>query len=145
MEQIMNEDIENALELKQVQEDMEDVEDISTEQKVAFKKMAVEYFKIDDDIRAAENLIKTKKKERKELTENILAFMKNNEIDDLNTERGILQYTVNEKKVGLSKKVLQNKLLNFFDKQEERALDLFKFLDNREKVEKVTLKVKKHK
>lgn len=145
MEQIMNEDIENALELKQVQEDMEDVEDISIEQKVAFKKMAVEYFKIDDDIRAAENLIKTKKKERKELTENILAFMKNNEIDDLNTERGILQYTVNEKKVGLSKKVLQNKLLNFFDKQEERALDLFKFLDNREKVEKVTLKVKKHK
>lgn len=145
MEQIVNDDIDNALELKGIQENMDDVEDISREQKVAFKNMAIEYFKIDDDIKAAENLIKAKKKERKELTENILKFMKDNEIDDLNTDKGVLQYTVNERKIGLSKKVLQNKLLNFFDKQEERALDLFKFLDNREKVEKVSLKVKKHK
>jgi len=145
MEEIVNNDIDNALELKGIEENMDDVEDISREQKVAFKNMAIEYFKIDDDIKAAENLIKAKKKERKELTENILKFMKDNEIDDLNTDKGILQYTVNERKVGLSKKVLQNKLLNFFDKQEERALDLFKFLDNREKIEKVSLKVKKHK
>ena len=145
MEQIVNDDIDNALELKGIQENMDDVEDISREQKVAFKNMAIEYFKIDDDIKAAENLIKAKKKERKQLTENILKFMKDNEIDDLNTDKGVLQYTVNERKIGLSKKVLQNKLLNFFDKQEERALDLFKFLDNREKIEKVSLKVKKHK
>jgi len=145
MEEIVNNDIDNALELKGIQEDMDDVEDISREQKVAFKNMAIEYFKIDDDIKAAENLIKAKKKERKELTENILKFMKDNEIDDLNTDKGVLQYTVNERKIGLSKKVLQNKLLNFFDKQEEKALDLLKFLDNREKIEKVSLKVKKHK
>lgn len=145
MEEVVNNDIDNALELKGIQENMDDVEDISREQKVAFKNMAIEYFKIDDDIKAAENLIKAKKKERKELTENILKFMKDNEIDDLNTDKGILQYTVNERKIGLSKKVLQNKLLNFFDKQEERALDLLKFLENREKIEKVSLKVKKHK
>jgi hypothetical protein len=145
MEEIVNNDIEDALGQKGIEENMDDVEDISREQKIAFKNMAIEYFKIDDDIKAAENLIKAKKKERKELTENILKFMKDNEIDDLNTDKGVLQYTVNERKIGLSKKVLQNKLLNFFDKQEERALDLFKFLDNREKVEKVSLKIKKHK
>jgi hypothetical protein len=145
MEHIINTDIENANLNIYVKEDMDEIEDISIENKIAFKNLAKSYFNIDDDIRAAEQLIKTKKKERKELTEKILLFMKENEIDDLDTNKGILQYTVNERKIGLSKKVLQNKLLNFFDKEEDRALDLFKFLDNRETVEKVTLKVKKTK
>ena len=145
MEHIINTDIENANLNIYVKEDMDEIEDISIENKIAFKNLAKSYFNIDDDIRAAEQLIKTKKKERKELTEKILLFMKENEIDDLDTNKGTLQYTVNERKIGLSKKVLQNKLLNFFDKEEDRALDLFKFLDNRETVEKVTLKVKKTK
>ena len=145
MENIINTDIENANLNIYVKEDMDEIEDISIENKIAFKNLAKSYFNIDDDIRAAEQLIKTKKKERKELTEKILLFMKENEIDDLDTNKGTLQYTVNERKIGLSKKVLQNKLLNFFDKEEDKALDLFKFLDNRETIEKVTLKVKKNK
>ena len=115
---------------------------LSDEQKQMFKQLAISYFQIDDSIKSVETTLKTNKKTRKEISNKILEFMKSNAIDDLSTDKGKLQYNVSNTKVSLNKKVLQSKLLAYFGDNNDKAVDVFKYLDNRERQEKVTLKVK---
>lgn len=120
--------------------------DVLTEEEVTnFKELAIGYFNIDDQIKQEESKVKELKKTRKEYTEKILDFMRDNSIDDLKTEKGKLKYTINHTKSGLSKKTLRMKLLEFFSENTDKADELFKHLDNREIKERVTLKLVKNK
>lgn len=116
---------------------------LSAQESAQFKLLALSYFEMDDEIQILNNTLKEKKKARKQIGDKIIDFMKDIQIDHLATDKGRLKYSVSEKKIGLSKKVLQEKLSNFFVNNNEKALDLLKFIDNREKVEKGVLKVQK--
>ncbi len=119
------------------------VSQLSSEDKAQFKSMAMKYFSMDDKIKDAEKEVKKYKKERKEIEDKLIEFMQDNEIDDLKTDKGKLEYTVRHSKVGLSKKILQNKLMLWFKEDLEKAKELVEFIDDREKVAKVSLKIKK--
>jgi hypothetical protein len=129
-------------ELVEQEEPVPNIE-LSAEESAKFKLLALSYFEMDDEIQILNNAVKQKKKARKEIGDKIIDFMKDIQIDHLATDKGKLKYSVTEKKIGLSKKVLQQKLSNFFANNNEKAVDLFKFIDNREKVEKGVLKVQK--
>ncbi len=119
------------------------VSQLSSEDKIQFKTLAMKYFQMDDKIKDSEKEVKKYKKERKEIEEKLIEFMQDNEIDDLKTDKGKLEYNVRHSKVGLSKKVLQNKLLLWFKDDTDKATELVKFIDDRERVSKVSLKIKK--
>jgi hypothetical protein len=119
------------------------VSQLSSEDKMQFKNLAMKYFQMDDKIKDSEKEVKKYKKERKEIEEKLIEFMQDNEIDDLKTDKGKLEYNVRHSKVGLSKKILQNKLLLWFKDDTDKATELVKFIDDRERVSKVSLKIKK--
>ena len=79
------------------------------------------------------------RKEKVKCTKDILEFMENNSIKDINTNSGKLRYTVTYKKGSLNKKHIKIKLAEYF-KNNDKALECFKFLDNRDKIEKAKLK-----
>jgi len=116
---------------------------LSSHQKNEFKSLALKYFSFDEKIKELESEAKKLKKERKETEEKILDFMENNSIDDFKTDKGKMEYSISERKVPLNKKILQVKLLEFFNSDLEKVQQLTTMLDDREKVTKVSLKIKK--
>ena len=79
------------------------------------------------------------KKDKLKYTKDILDFMEENSIKDVNTNSGKLRYTVTYKKESLNKKFIKTKLAEYF-KNNDKALDCFKFIDNRVKKEQTKLK-----
>jgi hypothetical protein len=116
---------------------------LSSNQKNEFKSLALKYFSFDEKIKELESEAKKLKKDRKETEEKILDFMENNSIDDFKTDKGKMEYSISERKVPLNKKILQVKLLEFFNSDLEKVQQLTTMLDDREKVTKVSLKIKK--
>ncbi len=104
-----------------------------------FKQSAKKYFKIDDELKMLQKKMTILRKEKMKCTKDILEFMENNSIKDINTNSGKLRYTVSYKKGSLNKKHIKSKLAEYF-KNNDKALECFKFLDNRDKVEHAKLK-----
>jgi len=67
-------------------------------------------------------------------------FMNNNNIEDLSTESGKLKKNIKYSKKPLNKKNLKSKLLEYYKNNELQSDALFKFIDNRDKEEKIELK-----
>lgn len=106
-----------------------------------FKELAKAYFQIDDQIKSINESLSEKKTLRKELEAKITLFMRNHKIDDISTDKGSLRCSVSTTKKPLNKKCLKNMLYSFFDNDLEKTDECFKFLENRETVEKVKLKI----
>ena len=104
-----------------------------------FKESARKYFKIDDELKILQKKTLLLRKEKLKCTKNILEFMEYNSIKDINTNSGKLRYTVTYKKDALNKKLIKSKLAEYF-KNNDKALDCFKFIDNRSKTEQAKLK-----
>jgi hypothetical protein len=104
-----------------------------------FKESARKYFKIDDELKILQKKTLLLRKEKIKCTKNILEFMEYNSIKDINTNSGKLRYTVTYKKDALNKKLIKSKLAEYF-KNNDKALDCFKFIDNRSKTEQAKLK-----
>lgn len=103
-----------------------------------FKDTVKNYITIDDKISKLQEAIKVLKKEKTNLSANILDFMTNHDIEDLNTNNGKIKRTVNYVKKPLNKHILQSKLNEFF-KDDTKAGKLLELLNSREKVQKVKL------
>lgn len=106
-----------------------------------FKELAKAYFQVDEQIRSINESLSDKKALRKDLEAKITLFMRNHKIDDISTDKGALRCTVSTTKKPLNKKCLKNMLCDFFDNNLEKTDECFKFLENRETVEKVKLKI----
>ena len=64
------------------------------------------WLEIEKEIKRMQKTVKEKRKEKKEITENLLGIMKENEIDCFDITGGKLLYTKNKVKSSLSKKHL---------------------------------------
>ena len=95
---------------------------------------------IDDQIKALNKAISDRRKTKKKLSEEILSTMKNFEIDNMNTKNGRLIYSVRKTTKPLNKKNLISGL-NIYFKDEDKSSEVSKVvLDNRESVEKISLR-----
>jgi hypothetical protein len=95
------------------------------------------WLEIEKEIKTMQKIMKEKRKEKKEITENLLGIMKQNEIDCFDITDGKLLYTKNNIKSSLSKKHLLASLAMYFKDDPVKAKDVTGFiLDSR----KVTVK-----
>jgi len=103
---------------------------------------------IDNDIKKLQKAVKDKRKEKKELTENLVNIMNQRDIDCMNTAQGQLIKTTKKTKAPLSKKHLLASLGQYF-KGDQRMIDeLSKFImESRAEKEKESIrrKIKKNK
>ena len=96
-----------------------------------------EWIDADNNIKKLQDVVKVKKEQKKNLTEDLLKIMKENEIECFDINKGKLLYTQRKTKKAVSKKTLLETLNNYFKDNEGLATDLTSFiLDSRE--EKIT-------
>lgn len=109
-----------------------------------FKNKVKIWMKLDNEIKDISTKIKMLDVERKQrkkyqaaLTPFILSYMNSNEIEELNSRDGRLQYKTSLVKAPLSTKDIKTKLYEQFDGNKEKLDRIFK---EREKVQKVSLR-----
>lgn len=102
-----------------------------------------DWISIDNEIRQLQKAIKDRRKQKKELTENLVLTMKQNDIDVFNIPDGELLYTRTRTKCPLSKKHLLASLTQYFKNDQVTIDRLSKFiLESREIKEKENIKRK---
>ena len=121
------------------------IEDMSDNQflKNNFAEDVKEYLTMEEQIAKLNALVRERKKKLKSLSESIMNSMKDNDIHYVNIRNGVLVYDSKESFKSLTKKTLQNGLTIYFNDEEKASEASAVVLDNREKVVKNTLKLKK--
>jgi hypothetical protein len=105
-----------------------------------FKKDVQTWMNYDNQMKrlaAASKLLKTKKKE---INEKILDFMARYNIEDLNTKEGVIRYKKTFVKEPLTQKMIKDKLNELFKNNENDLNRVNEIFNNREKVEKTSLR-----
>ena len=98
------------------------------------------YLDLDDQIKALNKAAKERRTNKTKLAESILSTMKMFEIENMNTKNGRLIYSVKKTTKGLNKKNLLSGL-NLYFKDTDKAKDATSIvLENREVVERISLK-----
>uniref|UniRef100_A0A6C0J1C2 Uncharacterized protein n=1 Tax=viral metagenome TaxID=1070528 RepID=A0A6C0J1C2_9ZZZZ len=116
------------------------MENINTEDFNTFKLNVKKYITYDDDIKKIETLLKEKKREKKEITNNILTFMTDYNIEDLNTQTGKLKKSISFTKKPLNKNTIKEKLSQYFNNDLKGNEATLFILNNIEKEKKIRLK-----
>jgi len=108
------------------------------------KDNIISWLKYDNEIKEMQKLIRLKRKEKKEVTNDIVQVMRSNEIECFDAGgEGKLIYTKNKTKAPLSKKHLLASLGSYFNGDNEGATKLANFiLSSREDKVKETIKRK---
>jgi hypothetical protein len=118
-----------------------DIDEIDDGELELFQENVKKWITIDDNVYKMEQEIRRLKKERNMLNNGILNFMKNYKIEDLKTNNGKLEYHVKHGKKGLSAKKIHENLLQYFQKDKDKADEIYKYLqDNRVEIDKEVLK-----
>ena len=117
----------------------------SNQEFIEFKENIKMWLKMDDDIKTLQNALKEIKKKKEEMTPKILIFMKNNELKHLDTNDGKIQYKSSFVSKPLNKKMIINRLGDYFKDFEKGANAAAFILENREKEEKIRLTRSKRK
>ena len=105
-----------------------------------------DWISIDNEIKQLQKLTKQKRKEKKELTQNLVDTMKTHDIQCFDISDGKLMYTQNKVKSALSKKHLIKSLTEWFKDDPSKIGDLTKHILNsrEEKIkENIKRKIKK--
>jgi len=115
MEQQMKKEEKEEKEKVTVTENIDDNQIMLNEGQLnQFKSMVKQWLAYDDEIKVLQNALKDRRAKKNELTPVVMDFMKNHEIEDLNTKDGKLKcYTSNRKKA-LTQKDIKHKLLGYF-------------------------------
>ena len=116
------------------------MENINNEDFIVFKENVKKYIAFDDDIKKIEKIVKEKKAEKKKITEFIIEFMSNYNIEDLSTENGKLKKSISYTKKPLNKETLKSKLGEYFKNYEKGEEIANYIIDKRDKEERVRLK-----
>lgn len=107
-----------------------------------------EWVKLDNEIKALQTELKTRKARQQKVSELLMETMKNENIDgvDLNNGKDQLCYTKKSVKKPISKSVLLNILSKYYSEDSTKALELNTFIfDNREVIVKESIQLKKFK
>jgi len=105
-----------------------------------FKGKVTKYLSIDDEIKQLSKALREKRKEKLMLSNDVLNFMGEFNIEDLNTNTGVLKYSISKTKKTISKKDILEKLTAFLKNSDKASEAISYIYDNREVVEKVRLK-----
>ena len=111
-----------------------------------FKQKVGKWCEIDNKIKQFEQVIKSQKKAKDELCDEILEFMEGYEISDLNTPYGKIQKVQSQTKAPITKTFIEKRVETYFTKlgiknSKEQSEVLVKDLyENREKRQYIRLK-----
>lgn len=95
---------------------------------------------IDNEIRTLQKEQKIRREKKKAISENLIEFMKNNEIDCFEIKDGNLSYVKRNVKKPINKKNLLDILAKYFDGDLLKANDMNEFImDNREEYVKESI------
>ena len=103
------------------------------------------WVKKDNEIRQLKKEERIRKKEQKEISETLMAIMKENDIDEFDLKDGKLVYTKKNIKKPITKKGLLDILKRYYNDDTQKADELNNFImDNREEkvVETITRTIK---
>ena len=120
--------------------DNQQTQEVNPQELDDFKNNVKNYLNLDDDIKKLEKNVRERKQLKKKLTDQILIFMNQYNIEDLNTEAGKLKKSISYTKKPLNKTTLKTRLLQYFDNNSNKTDLAIKFIDNREKEEHIRLK-----
>jgi len=113
-------------------------ENISLEE---FKNYVKKWFELDNYIKRAQEVVKTKKAEKIALSEVIMKFMCKYNIEDLNTKEGRIRCKASYVKAPVNKEVVKQRINDYFAHDETKKEEILqKIYDDRERVEKKTLR-----
>lgn len=95
---------------------------------------------IENDIKKLTKELKTKRQERKELSQGLLAFMKKNDVDCFDITGGKILHTQNNVKGAINREHLMTSLSQLFTKNGASQDDIKSTVDHIMNSRKVTLK-----
>ena len=105
-----------------------------------FKFTVKRWLELDDQIKALGRQAKELRKIKNELTPQIQKFMDEYDIDDLNTQNSKLKLLHTKRKQGFSQKLMVQKLVDYYQ-SEEQAKKIMEFaLSHREEKEVISLR-----
>lgn len=112
-------------------------EDSQTLDKDTIKNFVQEYLNIDKEILQLKNAIKERNTKKEIISNKILLFMKDYNIDDMNFSYGRLSYKTSQKKTALKKNGILNSYTEFFDGDKEKAEKLMGFIESKKQIKEV--------
>jgi hypothetical protein len=131
----VRQDIDNQLSIVPINELPEN---ISIED---FSNLVKKWIELDNWIKKSQEIAKQKRKQKDKLSELITHYMTKYNIEDLNTSEGKIRCKVRYVKSGVNQKVVKEKIAELLKDDEEQCNTLItKIFDDREKVEKVSLR-----
>lgn len=89
-----------------------------------------EWIQLDNAIRLLRAEVKSKLSVQKQINNKLLEMMKNNEIDTLNTSELKISRVQKETKHPISKKYLENVLLEYYENNSSKATELQDYIMN---------------
>lgn len=106
-----------------------------------FKTQVRAWIDTDNTIRKLQQALKERRELKKQLTEKLMAFMARYNIEDLNTRDGKLRFKVAHVKPSLSKKDIQDRMVQLFSEvRNGEELSKRIFQEMRQPVERATLR-----
>tara|TARA_B100000787_G_C16198499_1_gene302887 strand:- start:5299 stop:5679 length:381 start_codon:yes stop_codon:yes gene_type:complete len=112
--------------------------------KEEFSSNVKQYLGLEEEISKLSIALRERKKKLKALSALLIKNMETNDIQHINIKNGALVYKNTPSYKGVNKKTLLNGLNIYFEKDEEKVADVHKIIyENREKYNKVSLKLKK--
>lgn len=106
-----------------------------------FTNLVQKWIELDNWIKKSQETAKQKRKQKDKLGEVITHYMTKFNIEDLNTSEGKIRCKVRYVKSGVNQKVVKEKITELLKDHEETCNTLItKIFDEREKVEKVSLR-----
>ena len=113
------------------------------ETKEQLVKVVKEWVTMDNEIRRHQQLVKEMKTKQKNVSQQLMMTMKQNEIECFDINNGSLVYKKNKVKKPINKNTLYSILNNYFKGETEHVEELGKFImDNRQEVIKESIQRK---
>jgi hypothetical protein len=106
-----------------------------------FTNIAKKWIEMDNWLKKYQEMAKQKRKQKDRLTQVITHYMTKYNIEDLNTTEGKICCKVRQVRSGVNQKVVKQKITEIFKDNEETCNAIIsKIFEDREKVEKVSLR-----
>ena len=136
------------LEVEPPQTNFQQVTQVNIKEVENFKQICKQWLMLNNDIKKLQEAVKIRRQLMNELTPKMMVYMKDQNIENLDTGDGKLKYAISNRKVPLNKENIQKKLGEYF-KNDKKAEEVASYImDNRdivktERLSRTVIKKKK--
>jgi len=100
------------------------------------KQTVREWIKLDNEIRALNKEIITRRNDKKDISKRLIEVMRENKLDNFDLKDGQLMYVKKNKKKAITQKQLLTLLSSYYKEDVSKAEEIHTYLmDNREEIE----------